>query len=117
MGDRIMASRQEDVETIWIYEGNEYSHRVVTTKRQGAEAFSFHITTYSPNFDTMVEGDGIHEVVLYCLEGESRQILEDGTEIHLTTGTATYLPKHYTYRHIVGPQGLKVAVACAPPRE
>ena len=116
MGDKIMASRQEDVEKIWIHEGWEYSHRLVTDRVQGCESFSFHITTYEPNFDTIVESDG-HEVVLYCLEGESRQILNDGTEIHFTPGTATYLPRVYTYRHIVGPQGLKVVVACSPPRE
>ena len=70
MGDRIQWSRQEDVEKVWIHEGNEYSHRLVTNNRQGCESFSFHITTYEPGFDTMVEGDGVHEVVLYCLEGD-----------------------------------------------
>ena len=117
MGDKTRATRQEDVEKVWIHEGFEYSHRLVTKKREGCESFSFHITTYMPNFDTIVRGDGIHEVVLYCLEGESRQILEDGTEIHFTPGTATYLPREYEYRHIVGPEGLKIAVACSPPRE
>ena len=116
MGDKIKATRQEDVPQVWIHEGNEYSHRLVTKWREGCDSFSFHITTYMPNFDTMVEGDG-HEVVLFCLKGESRQILEDGTEIHFTPGTATYLPRAYTYRHIVGSEGLVVAVACNPPRE
>lgn len=117
MGEKIVATRVEDVEKIWIHEGNEYSHRLVTNKRQGCESFSFHITTYMPGFETTVRGDGVHEVVLYCLEGESRQILADGSEIHFTPGTATYLPRDYEYYHIVGPEGLKVAVACTPPRE
>lgn len=117
MGEKIMAMRAEDVEKVWIHEGWEYSHRLVTKRREGCESFSFHVTTYVPNFDTVVRGDGVREVVLYCLEGESRQILEDGTEIRFVPGTATYLPRAYTYRHIVGPKGLKVAVACSPPRE
>ena len=117
MGDKIRATRVEDVEKVWIHEGEEYSHRLTTKKREGCESFSFHITTYLPNFERIVRGDGVREVVLYCLEGESRQILEDGTEIHFTPGTATYLPREYEYRHIVGPKGLKIAVACSPPRE
>lgn len=117
MGDKIRATRIEDVPKIWIHEGYEFSHRIVTKRREGCESFSFHITFYEPHFDTIVRGDGVHEVVLYCLDGESRQILDDGVEIHFTPGTATYLPRNYEYRHIVGPQGLKVAVACNPPRE
>jgi L-ectoine synthase len=114
---KIQWIRQEDVERVWIYEGLEYSHRLVTNKRQGA-SLSFHITTYEPNFDTIVEGRGHDEVVLYCLEGDSRQIIEEtGVETHFTPGMAVYLPKVYRYRHIVGPKGLVVAVACAPPRE
>jgi len=117
MGDKMKATRVEDVEKVWIHEGWEYSHRIVTKKREGCESFSFHITTYMPNFDTIVRGDGQHETVLYCLEGDSRQILQDGTEIHFTPGTATYLPNNYEYRHIIGPHGLKVAVAKSPPVE
>jgi L-ectoine synthase len=116
VGDKVMATRVEDVPRIWIHEGLEYSHRLVTRKRQGC-TFSFHITTYEPNFDTIVEGDGIHEVVLYCLEGESRQIVEGGPSIHFTPGTATYLPVRYRYRHIVGPKGLKIAVCANPAKE
>jgi L-ectoine synthase len=117
MGDRIQWSRQEDVEKVWIHEPNEYSHRLVTNKRQGCESVSFHITTYEPNFDTMVVGDSVHEVVLFCLEGDSRQIVEGEPEVHFEPGMAMYLPRNYTYRHIVGPNGLKVAVTCNPPRE
>jgi hypothetical protein len=116
VGDKIRATRVEDVEKVWIHEGKEYSHRLVTRGREGCDSFSFHITTYEPNVDLQVVGDG-HEVVLYCLEGDSRQILEDGTEIEFKPGTATYLPRQYTYRHVIGPNGLKVAVACQPPRE
>lgn len=111
--------RQDDVPKVWIYEGQEHSHRLVTNERQGA-SLSFHITTYQPNFDIMVEGHGHDEVVLYCLEGDSRQIVEeDGKqrEVHFTPGMAVYLPKLYRYRHIVGPNGLVVAVACTPPRQ
>lgn len=117
MGDRITATRIADVQAVWIHEGFERSYRLVTKKKDGCASFSFHVTLYEPNFDTIVRGDGVHEVVLYCLEGESRQILEDGTEIQFTPGTATYLPRTYEYRHIVGPSGLKIAVACNPPRE
>lgn len=118
MGERIEWTTQADVEKIWIFEGDEYSHRLVTKQRQGCESFSFHITTYTPHFDTIVEGDGIHEVVLYCLQGDSVQtVLEDGRERHFTPGTAIYLPLNFAYRHVIGPNGLVVAVACTPPRE
>ena len=117
MGGRIIATRLEEVERTWIHADWEYSHRLVTRKREGCESFSFHITTYMPNFDRVVKGDGVHEVVLFCLEGESHQILADGTVINFAPGTATYLPREYEYRHVVGQKGLKVAVACSPPRE
>jgi hypothetical protein len=117
MGDRIMWSRQEDVEKIWIYEGLEYSHRLVTNRRQGS-SFSFHITTYTPGFDTIVEGDGVHEVVLYCLHGWSKQIVEGtGEERMFHVGDAMYLPLHYRYRHIIGEAGLVVAVCASPGKE
>lgn len=116
MSDQIMWTTVDDVEKIWIYEGNEYSHRLVTRALQGCQSFSFHITTFEPGFDVMVEGDGEHEVVLYCLEGDSRQILDDGTEKHFTPGMAMYQPKTYRFRHLIGPNGLKVAVCCSPPR-
>jgi L-ectoine synthase len=108
MGDRIMWSRQEDVERIWIYEGLEFSHRLVTKKRQ----------TYTPGFDTLVEGDGIHEVVLYCLHGWSTQIVTaTGEERTFKPGDAMYLPLHYSYRHIIGEAGLVVAVCASPGKE
>jgi hypothetical protein len=88
---------QDDVPKTWIYQDLEYSHRLITNKRQGS-SLSFHIT--------------------YCLQGDSRQIIEEtGREVHFTPGMALYLPKVYRYRHIIGPKGLVVAVACTPPRE
>ena len=117
MGDKIMWSRQEHVERVWIHEDLEYSHRLVTNKNQGS-SFSFHITTYTPFFDTIVEGDGIHEVVLYCLHGWSRQTdLSDQRERLFRPGDAMYLPVNYRYRHVIGDAGLVVAVSCTPPRE
>ena len=117
MGDRIMWTRQEDVNRVWIHEGKEYSHRLVTKTRQGC-SFSFHITTYEPHFDTIVEGDGVHEVVLFCLHGWSRQIdLADQREHIFRPGDAMYLPVTYRYHHIVGEGGLVLAVCCTPSRE
>ena len=117
MGDRIMWARQEDVERVWVHEGFEYSHRLITQKRQGS-SFSFHITTYEPFFETIVVGDGVHEVVLYCMHGGSRQIdLSNNEEHQFRPGDAMYLPVTYRYRHIIGAGGLVVAVSCTPPRE
>ena len=113
---KIRASREADVEKLRFAAGMEHGQRIVTTKREGSETFSFHIATYEPGFDTFVKGDE-HEFVLYCLEGDSRQILEDGTEIEFVPGTATYVPRGADYRHVIGPNGLKAAVACNPPRE
>lgn len=110
-------STQADVEKVWIHEGNEFSHRLVTNKRQGA-GLSFHVTTYKAGFDTIVQGRGVDEVVLFCLAGDSRQIIEEtGEEVHFVPGMALYLPKVYRYRHIIGPNGLVVAVAATPPRQ
>ena len=117
MGDRIVWTKQDDVERVWIHENLEYSHRLVTANRQGS-SFSFHITTYMPFFDTIVEGDGIHEVVLFCLHGWSTQIdLADNREHIFRPGEAMYLPLNYRYRHIIGSGGLVLAVSCTPPRE
>lgn len=117
MGDRIMWSRQEDVDLVWIHKNKEFSHRLITRAEQGS-SFSFHITTYFPHFDTIVEGDGVHEVVLYCLNGWSKQIdLADNREHIFKQGDAIYLPVKYRYRHIVGEAGLVVAVCCTPSRE
>ena len=117
MGDKIMWSRQEEVEKAWVHEGYEYSHRLITKRHQGS-SFSFHITTYMAGFETIVEGDGLHEVVLYCLHGWSRQIdLSDRRERIFKPGDAMYLPVSYRYRHIIGGGGLVVAVSCTPSRE
>ena len=104
------------MERLWVHEGLEYSHRLVTKEMQGS-SFSFHITTYEPFFDTIVEGDGIHEVVLYCLHGWSKQKdLADGRERIFRPGDAMYLPVTYRYHHAMGDAGLVLAVACTPPR-
>ncbi len=117
MGDKIMWSRQQDVERVWVHEGQEFSHRLITRRHQGS-SFSFHITTYMPFFDTIVEGDGSHEVVLYCLHGWSTQTdLSDGREREFKPGDAIYLPVSYRYRHVIGDAGLVVAVCCTPSRE
>lgn len=117
MGSKIMWSRQEEVERVWIHKDNEFSHRLITKALHGA-SFSFHITTYMPFFETIVEGDGTHEVVLYCMHGWSRQIvIEDGRERMFKPGDAMYLPVNYRYRHIIGDAGLVVAVCCTPSRE
>ena len=117
MKDKICWVRQEDVPKVWVHKGKEYSHRLINKKDQNC-GFSFHITTYEPHFDTIVEGDGIHEVVLYCLHGSSKQIdLSDNREHNFSIGDAIYLPLHYRYRHIVGDCGLVVAVCCNPSRK
>ena len=69
MGDRIMWSRQEEVERVWVHEGLEFSHRLITRRHQGC-SFSFHVTTYVPFFDTIVEGDGVHATA--CKAGRGR---------------------------------------------
>ena len=117
MGDKIVWARQETTTRTWIHEGQEFTHRLITGKKQGA-SFSFHITTYMPHFDVVVEGDGRHEVVLYCLHGHSRQIVEaTGEEHHFGPGDAMYLPTRYRYRHIIGDAGLVVAVCASPSKE
>jgi L-ectoine synthase len=117
MGNRILWARQEETERLWIHEGQEFSHRIITRKKQGC-SFSFHITTYMPFFDTIVEGDGVHEVVLYCLHGWSRQIVEaTGEERLFRPGDAMYLPLRYRYRHIIGDAGLVVAVCANPSKD
>ena len=117
MEQRIRWSRQEDVQKTWVHQDKEFSHRLITKKLHGS-SISFHITTYMPHFDTIVEGRGIHEVILYCLHGWSRQIdLETGEERIFKPGDAMYLPKHYRYHHIIGEAGLIVAVASNPSKE
>lgn len=114
MGDKIMWARQETTKRVWIHEGQEFSHRIINPVDHGA-SFSFHITTYMPFFDVMVEGDGRHEVVLYCLNGWSRQIVEaTGEERTFRPGDAMYLPVRYRYQHIIGDAGLVIAVCSYP---
>ena len=115
--DQIRWSRQKEVDLTWVHKSNEFSHRLITKKLHGSP-FSFHITTYMPNFETMVYGDGITEVVLYCLNGWSTQIVEDTGECReFQQGDAVYLPKIYTYRHVIGEAGLVVAVCAYPSKE
>jgi L-ectoine synthase len=115
--DQISWSRQEEVELTWVHQDKEFSHRLITKKLNNSP-MSFHITTYMPNFDTMVEGDGKTEVILYCLHGWSEQIVkETGVTRKFEQGDAMYLPKNYTYRHIIGEAGLVVAVCATPSKE
>ena len=117
MGDRIVWARQETTTKTWVHQGQEFSHRLVTQKKQGS-SISFHITSYMPNFEVMVEGDGKHEVILYCLHGWSRQIVEETGEVHeFRPGDAMYLPTRYRYRHIIGDAGLVIAVCSNPSKE
>jgi L-ectoine synthase len=115
--DQIRWSRQEDVKLTWVHQDKEFSHRLITKNLHGSR-MSFHITTYVPHFDTMVEGDGVTEVILYCLHGWSEQIVEDtGERRKFQQGDAMFLPKNYTYRHIIGEAGLVVAVCASPSKE
>ena len=117
MGDSIVWARQETTTKTWIHPDQEFTHRLITNRKQGS-SMSFHITTYMPDFDVMVEGDGKHEVILYCLQGWSRQIIEaTGEERIFRQGDAMYLPLNYRYRHIVGDAGLTVAVCANPSKE
>jgi glyoxylate utilization-related uncharacterized protein len=115
MSDSIAWSRQEDVERIWLKEGIEFTHRLITKDTQGA-SFSFHITTFKPDFEHTAIGDGVHESVLFCLQGGSTQTLPDGHVHEFRPGDAMYLPKEFTYEHKVGSGGLVMAVACNPSR-
>ena len=116
MGDKIMWARHEDTERIWLYENAEYSYRLITEAKQGS-SFSFHLTTYLPYLDSIVEGDGIHETVLFCLHGFARHVdLTDGREWEFRPGHAMYLPTRYRYQRIVGSAGVTVAVSCTPSR-
>ncbi|WP_172327673.1 hypothetical protein [Mangrovicoccus sp. HB161399] len=115
--DQIRWSRQEDVELTWVHKDKEFSHRLITNKLHGSP-MSFHITTYMPHFDVMVEGDGKHEVILYCLHGWSTQIVEStGITHHFKQGDAVFLPKDYRYRHVIGEAGLVIAVCATPSKE
>jgi len=115
--DQIRWSRQEDVALTWIHQDKEFSHRLITRKLHNSP-MSFHITTYMPHFDTMVEGDSVTEVILYCLHGWSEQIVEaTGERRKFQQGDAMFLPKDYIYRHVIGEAGLVVAVCACPSKE
>lgn len=115
MGERIEWSRQEEVDRIWLKEGIEYTHRIITEANQGS-SFSFHITTFKADFEHTAVGDGVHESILFCLQGGSEQILPDGRKHSFRPGDAMYLPKDFTYEHKIGTGGLVMAVACTPSR-
>ena len=116
-GRTIQATTIADVPDIVIDPGWEHSRRLVTLERQGSQALSFHITTYTANYFSAVSGDGIHEVVMYCLSGSTTVTVDDGRVIPVTAGTALYLPTEFSYEHTVGPTGLVMAVACNPPKQ
>ncbi|MGH8775857.1 MAG: hypothetical protein ACRDWI_12015 [Jiangellaceae bacterium] len=105
------------MERLWINPGQEYSHRIVTTKRQGSKALSFHITTYTAGFEASVDGDGVHEVVMYCTQGSATVTRKGGAPQQMTAGAAIYLPVDFHYDLVIGPDGMTVAVACNPPKE
>jgi uncharacterized cupin superfamily protein len=113
----IEATTVADVADVVIDLGQEHSRRLVTKARQGSEGLSFHITTYTANYESSVSGDGVYEVVMYCLSGSTTVTVDDGRVLDVTPGVALYLPTEFEYRHKVGPDGLVMAVACTPPKE
>lgn len=113
----ISITRANDVERLWINPEQEYSHRIVTTKRQGAQSLSFHVTTYAAGFTASVDGDGVHEVVMYCTHGSAVVTADDGADQPMSPGAAIYLPREFHYDLAIGPDGMTVAVACNPPKE
>ena len=116
MGDKIIWTTHEATEKVWLYPDKEYSYRLITEANQQSP-LSFHLTTYLPDLDTVVEGDGAHDTVLFCLHGWARhEDLSDGRVVEFRPGHAVYLPKHYRYRRTVGSAGMTVAVACTPSR-
>lgn len=113
----ISYSTAKDVERIWINPGQEYSHRVVTTRRQGAQRLSLHVTTYTPGFKAHVEGDGQHEVVMFCISGSGAVTPAGESTLHMAPGGALYLPLEFSYDLVIGDEGMSVVVACTPPKE
>jgi uncharacterized cupin superfamily protein len=113
----IQAVTAADVPDVVIDAGQEHSRRLVTAARQGSQNLSFHVTTYTAGYLSAVSGDGVHEVVLFCLSGSTRVVVDDGRVLEVTPGTALYLPTEFSYEHTVGPDGLVMAVACNPPKE
>lgn len=116
-GGKIVGIVSEDVPELVIDEGQEYSRRLVTNARQGAENLSFHLTTYTANYHCDVTGDGIHEVVMFCVAGGTTVVVDDGRVIEVVPGMALYLPKEFGYSHTVGPEGMVMAVAATPFKE
>jgi uncharacterized RmlC-like cupin family protein len=114
---KIVGVVAEDVPEIVIDEGHEYSRRLVTNARQGAENLSFHLTTYTAGYQCEVAGDGIHEVVMFCVSGGTTVVVDDGHVIEVGPGMALYLPKEFGYSHTVGPEGMVMAVAATPFKE
>jgi L-ectoine synthase len=115
--NQIAVVEEAEVPRVWITPEQEYSHRIVTTARQGAERLSFHLTTYAPGYQTDVSGDGVHEVVMFCLRGGAEVTVEGRDPIDFHPDMALYLPVEFAYSLAVGPSGMKVAVACTPPKE
>lgn len=113
----ISYSTAADVERIWINPGQEYSHRVVTTRRQGAQRLSVHVTTYAPGFTAHVEGDGHYEVVMFCISGSADVTPAGQPALPMSPGGALYLPLEFTYDLAIGEDGMTVVVACTPPKE
>lgn len=113
----IQAVTAADVPDVVIDLGQEHSRRLVTTERQGSQALSFHITTYTANYESAVSGDGVHEVVMFCISGSTRVVVDDGRVLEVVPGVALYLPTEFSYEHTVGPDGLVMAVACNPPKQ
>jgi uncharacterized RmlC-like cupin family protein len=113
----IAYSTAEDVERIWINPGQEYSHRVVTTRRQGAQRLSVHVTTYAPGFEAHVEGDGHYEVVMFCISGGASVTPAGAATLQMAPGGALYLPLEFSYDLVIGADGMTVVVACTPPKE
>lgn len=113
----VQASTVADVPDVVIDQGQEHSRRLVTNARQGSEGLSFHITTYTAKYESSVCGDGVYEVVMYCLSGSTTVTVDDGQVLDVTPGVALYLPTEFEYRHVVGADGLVMAVACTPPKE
>jgi uncharacterized cupin superfamily protein len=107
----------EDVPELVIDEGQEYSRRLVTNARQGAENLSFHLTTYTAGYHTAVTGDGVHEVVMFCVSGGTTVTVDDGRVIDVIPGMALYMPKEFGYEHTVKPEGMVMAVAATPFKE
>jgi uncharacterized RmlC-like cupin family protein len=116
-GSGIAYSTAEDVERTWINPGQEYSHRVVTTRRQGAQRLSVHVTTYAPGFEAHVEGDGHYEVVMFCISGGASVTPAGAATLQMAPGGALYLPLEFSYDLVIGEDGMTVVVACTPPKE